>query len=382
MLHSRATAFALSLALAGPALSQGQDEQEPPAAPPPTPQEEAAAAEPPAVEPPPPAEVAAGPAQGPGADRAFDWNRPDTLPPAGVRRYQDVPAGQWMFQLRYEHADRGELLDGEDELAPEQVFTDYEVPYTETGTSLTADGVGLELSWGWTDMWTVFLDVPFTSKEMDNVTDTGATYTTESGGIGDVQLGVIGHWLERQGQRGRFNLGLSLPTGSTDEEDKDATGTTVKLPYVMQSGSGTVDFVPGFTYIAQYDGWSWGAAGQWRIHINTNSDGYAPGDRGELDAWIAKRFSRRVGGSARIGASSWGDYHGADPDIDRLASPLNEPGRQGGDRADAALGLNWFLSDDRLRALSLEVGAPLYQWLDGPQLGAEWFLSFGWRHSF
>ena len=44
----------------------------------------------------------------------------------------------------------------------------------------------------------------------------------------------------------------------------------------MQNGSGTYDFLPGFSYVSQYDTWSWGgdawqqAERDWKGHITVN----------------------------------------------------------------------------------------------------------------
>ena len=57
------------------------------------------------------------------------------------------------------------------------------------------------------------------------------------------------------------NVGLSFPTGSINERDKNpmSMGNNVRLPYPMQNGSGTYDFLPGLTYIGKQEVWSWGA---------------------------------------------------------------------------------------------------------------------------
>ena len=53
---------------------------------------------------------------------------------------------------------------------------------------------------------------------------------------------------------------------------------------------------------------------------------------------------------------------------------------QGGSRIDLALGLNIWQAESGLR-FAIEAGTPLYQDLDGPQLGTEWFLTTGFQIS-
>ena len=37
---------------------------------------------------------------------------------------------------------------------------------------------------------------------------------------------------------------------------------------------------------------------------------------------------------------------------------------------------------DQLHRVAIEVGAPVDEWLDGPQLSSEWMATVGWQLSF
>ena len=67
-------------------------------------------------------------------------------------------------------------------------------------------------------------------------------------------------------------IGLSFPSGSLTEQDKTPAsgGTTVRLPYPMQIGSGTYDFLPGLTYTGSRSAYSWGAQARGEIRMNEN----------------------------------------------------------------------------------------------------------------
>jgi hypothetical protein len=53
-----------------------------------------------------------------------------------------------------------------------------------------------------------------------------------------------------------------------------------------------------------------------------------------------------------------------------------DPDARGGSRLDLSLGLSFWDTETGAR-FAVEAGAPVYQKLDGPQLGTEWFLSAG-----
>jgi hypothetical protein len=53
-----------------------------------------------------------------------------------------------------------------------------------------------------------------------------------------------------------------------------------------------------------------------------------------------------------------------------------DPDTQGGSRVDLALGLNLWHTGNGAR-FAIEAGVPVYQNLDGPQLGTEWFMTTG-----
>ena len=80
---------------------------------------------------------------------------------------------------------------------------------------------------------------------------------------------------------------------------------------------------------------------------------------------------------------AWGNIDGQDETLVVAPSvvPTADPNRRGGSRIDLAVGLN-VKTPLQGHRLALEAALPVYQNLDGPQLGAEWFLTAGWQFSF
>jgi hypothetical protein len=182
------------------------------------------------------------------------------------------------------------------------------------------------------------------------------------------------------------NLGVSLPTGALDKADvtpASAPGAAV-LPYPMQLGSGTVDLMPGATYLGQTPDWSWGAQGLVTIRLGENERDYRLGHRGMGTGWVARRFSDWFSASARLQGSVWGDVHGADAGLNPKMVPTADPDLRGGRRLDTGFGINVEVANGALagQRLAFEFITPVWQDLDGPQLETDWALAVGWQYAF
>ena len=75
--------------------------------------------------------------------------------------------------------------------------------------------------------------------------------------------------------------------------------------------------------------------------------------------------------------NGWGDVDGADVDLNPMMVPTADPDLRGGRRLDVALGLDAYLPfggvNEGVR-VGFEAGLPARQWLDGPQLGNDFYL--------
>ena len=107
------------------------------------------------------------------------------------------------------------------------------------------------------DYLTLMATAPYIKKEMDHETTAGVRFTTRSEGIGDIEVKGIYTFYGEPDDKHRlmFAGGFSFPTGSIDRKDIQANPAQgqQKLPYPMQLGSGTVDFLPGLTYLGEVE---------------------------------------------------------------------------------------------------------------------------------
>jgi len=127
-------------------------------------------------------------------------------------------------------------------------------------------------SWSSSDRLTVQVSfVAFKDIERDYVANDGTRFEMDNDGVGDIA--VVAYWRTfRQGRHQFYLQGrFSLPSGKTDEDSSTPFGNW-RLPYCMQIGSGTVDFLPGIVYMGQAQFFSWGASATGTLHIAENSE--------------------------------------------------------------------------------------------------------------
>jgi hypothetical protein len=159
-----------------------------------------------------------------------------------------------------------------------------------------------------------------------------------------------------------------------------------QMPYNMQLGSGTFGILPVVTYIKQYRGISVGSQAKATINLGINSRGYALGNQYGLTSWVAYECLKWLSFSTRFEFSYTDKIYGYDPDI--ALSMNNDPSANaknyGGQTANVLAGLNLYTPKGRLKGnrLSVEMGAPFYQNLNGIQSAQRLVLYTGWSVAF
>ena len=323
--------------------------------------------------------------------------------PIGVMGDHRHSKGEWMLSYRYMRMDMAGNRDGTDAISPDEIVTS--VPNRFAGQpmmpptlrvvpeNMTMNMHMAGVMYGLTDRITLMGMVNWLSNEMDHITYQGGMgtnrlggFTTESEGFGDTSLTAIiglddGSDPDRQVN---LNVGFSLPTGSTTETSQVLTPMnmtpTLRLPYPMQLGSGTVDFKPALTVRKHSGQWSFGAQGAAVFPLGNNDEGYSRGDRYEVTSWIAYEAQPWISVSARLKGVSQSEIDGVDRAIMTPAQTA-DPDNYGGETLEALAGVNLVGQSGALRGhrLALEVGLPLYRDLNGPQLETDMTFTLGWQ---
>ena len=239
--------------------------------------------------------------------------------------------------------------------------------------------------------WSVL--VPYIIQETDHVANDSlptigpdfARFIIRSEGIGDVTINPSFVAYNKKGHTVTLHTGFSLPFGSiTEVGDSPAPETSNQLPYTMQIGSGTFDYLPGITYVRSGGQTRWGAQALATLRMGKNDRGYALGDRISLSAWVRTRVLDWLEPSVTVSAQAWGRIDGVDKDFSRFVggffpATVTDPSNFGGEKITVTGGLR-FIGQDQLVNQSLEVsfGAPVYQRLNGPQPREVWRASVSW----
>lgn len=331
-------------------------------------------------------------------------NRPDSHAPIGVMADHTHKAGQVMFSYRFMHMDMGGSRIGADSVTSDTIATTVPNRFSgRPGQPPTLRVVPLEMRtdmhmlgvmYAPVDQVTLMAMGSYVSREMSHRTYQGGMgsnvlggFDTKTDGIGDVSLAAIVPLKKGHGFEFNAKAGVSVPTGSTTETGTVLTPMAMqpelRLPYAMQNGSGTWDVLAGTTMMGRTGNWGWGAQYAATIRTGTNDQGYRLGDRHMATAWISHKHAPWISTSIRIAGTSTGRIGGIDPQI---VAPVQtaDPDNYGGERIDIALGANLIATGGSLKGyrLGIELGTPLYQDLNGPQMEGDWMFMLGIQKAF
>lgn len=308
-----------------------------------------------------------------------DHARPDSHAPIGVMGDHLMREGEVMLSYRYMRMEMDGNRDGTDRV-------DVPLPgYMVSPLAMDMEVHMFGAMYAPDDKLTLMLMLPYTSISMDHrVNMNSKEFTTEANGIGDVKLTATYGLFAEPGIDFLFNLAVSAPTGSIDEQDRTTGPNEVHLPYPMQLGSGTWDFIPGLTFVQTKADWSWGAQALYTIRTGSNDNGYTLGNRLEATTWVAKRLAKSTSLSVRIKAMDWDNIDGSDDKLmlPPTAVPTADPNLRAGKRVDALVGINFVPMALTSLRLAAEAGAPIYQSLEGPQLETDLVFTLGAQYTF
>jgi len=307
-----------------------------------------------------------------------------------------------MLSLRQMSMEMDGIRSASQAVAPDSVFASN---YTVTPTSMSMDMTMLGAMYAPSDDYTLMAMISHREIEMDHLifgmaaplialNDGSREFTTSSSGLGDLKFSAIMPLSSSEGESWRWILGLSLPTGSIDEQDliPGPGGRQQRLmPAPMQLGSGTLDLLAGLGVSEKLEHWSWGAQADGVLRAYENDRDYRLGDELSASGWIAKPLGDSLSASLRLNYKLSGKMKGTQEGIGQ--NPPFAPSRRtvttafsenyGGEQLDLLLGANLVFQHGPLAGhrLALEISLPLLRDLNGYQLETDRVLAFGWQKS-
>lgn len=316
-------------------------------------------------------------------------SRPDGHAPIAVMVDHTHEQGEIMLSYRYMYMEMVGNRDGTDQLSIAEILdANGQYGFMITPTRMPMQMHMFGVMYAPLDEVTLVGSLPVIDQFMDHVTRSGVAFTTNSANVGDLRLGGMVQLARFGDQSVHASALVAVPIGATDETDVTPASSPnfVLLPYPMQTGSGTVDFIPSLTYLGQTEWWSWGGQATATIRTGTNDNDYTLGNRYSGTFWGARRFSDWVSASARIEGTTWDNIDGADPRLPgpgALVVPTARPDLRGGSRIDVGVGVNVYIRKGLFKAtrLAVEGMLPIYQDLDGPQLETDWIVTAGVQYT-
>ena len=287
--------------------------------------------------------------------------------PTGIMKAHTHAAGEFMISYAAKRMDMHGMMKDSDSVSNADVRSSG--GYMMAPTNMTMDMHMIGAMYGLNDDQTLAIMGQYMFNSMRIKTAT-TTFKTHSEGFGDTHVSIIDN-LNRFGlEKWIVSYGLSLPTGNTGITDNTPMGTNVKLPYNMQMGSGTYDFIGSATYQDEInDQYSYGVQGRTTIRTGTNDEGYRLGNKYETTAWATRHVNDAFNISALLDVSYKGEINGRDHQLNPNMTPTADAHQTEGTVIKAGLAADYRLSNGYSIGARLDI--PVHQNYSGYQLEQE-----------
>ena len=303
--------------------------------------------------------------------------------PAGIMLGFPHHKGEWMLSYRFMQMQSGGMYRSGRPVPDAEVFNQYQ--YLMNPDRMLMQMHMLMAMYGLSDRFTLMamLGYNYNSMQMHmapgtsmhhhmagmSMTSTDPNMSITSASFADPKLWLMYRAYSGSNAQVVLSGGLSLPVGSIRLQGSSTdmyAGS--RLSYCMQAGSGSVEVLPGITYINRGRRFTFSSQATGTLRTNTNSLGYRLGNEAVWNTWLACLLHRNVSVSTRLEAWATEAQYGTDKGLYPGYEPSADASNSGGKRAEAYIGANYNLAglagNYRLAA---EYGLPLYQKYNGLQ---------------
>jgi len=302
--------------------------------------------------------------------------------PIGVMGDHMHKTGEWMVGYRYMQMDMEGNIRGNDSLSPQQVAMQESVMMVPLEMETNMHMLGI--MYAPTDDVTLAVASSYLDKKMKTIMPMGMGMTSEtrSSGVGDIKINALfalGDTASATGsQRWHANLGLSVPTGSIDEE-----ANMGRKGYGMQLGTGTYDAKLGISYAGFESRLGWGGQASTLVALNENKHDYKRKPSYMATAWASYRFVPSLSTSLRIKHEHKGAVSGQDAGM-TMSMTGTDTKNTGRDITSLGLGANFVSSHGIMRGhrFAIEWLKPLHQDVRGVQLEMQDMMTLGYQYAF
>jgi len=311
--------------------------------------------------------------------QSYTWNsdRPDAFASPGIVADRTLAAGEAQVWYRFHDGTIEGIQQGKDEIDGFLLLDFYPIIPLRRQSQIHEGGIAFSPLAG----LTLSARGSWVRYSLDEISD-DALFSTESSGLGDLEVDALVDVYSEGPYRAHVGMGVSIPTGSITEQLVE-NGNVIQLPYLMQTGSGTVDLLPSAAVLAMNEVGSVGLRVRGMIRFMDNDRNYRLPQGVEVAGWGARQLNEYFSVSGGVVFEHTGQMIGRDPDLDRDVSPIEDPSFTGGTFVDLPLGLNLFVRDGRLAGnrFGIEARWPLTQNSEGPQLRRDRRITARWQRA-
>jgi len=309
-------------------------------------------------------------------DHTWTADRPDGSAPGGIFADRPLDQGAIEISASYNKMDLAGVKFETEYLTTDETLGLFEI----APLSLATDLIEFRLGVGLTEDLTLFARTGFISKKREQVTPE-TYFVVESQALADSEVHLLWNAFQEGAVRAHLQAGILVPTGSVDESADVAGIRTGILPYDMQTGAGTIAFMPGAGIQMQNAVGTVGLQAVGRIYVGENDRGWRPGHSAELNGWAAYKLNDYFSATVRARAIGWAAIEQADESLDPFRDPGELASSFGGVRVDVPVGLNIHMPTGPLAGhrLSLEWVSNVHESLDGPWLAADNGFVVTWK---
>jgi hypothetical protein len=263
----------------------------------------------------------------------------------------------WRLDLRYEYINQDQPMAGSDKVVVGQVPRDHDELKTINRNYLGT------LDYTINEQWGVSATAPVSDRFHTHIqSDSGAPEQWDFTRLGDAR--VLGRYQLRSENQEKlslgfygFNFGLKLPTGDRDLRNADGE----RAERTLQPGTGTTDLLLGAYYnqVLPNSGSSWFVQGLVQSPLNSRED-YRPGQRVSFDVGYRYEATEKIGLMIQLNAL----HRGRDSGLQA------EPEDSGGKFLFLSPGISYAVTKS-FQVYGF-IQKPLYQYVNGVQLTADW----------
>ena len=301
------------------------------------------------------------------------------LAPVGVRFGEALDHGALRVGYSWERRRSQGFLAGTRDVTTD--FVRGSLGYNSTPRSLEVTVHTVEIAYAPHPRVTLVAELPFVQAELQRVDAAtpgacnGVRCEFQSEGLGDVRFSMIVPFIRKGVESSQIHVGLDAPTGAFRRQG----GTSLRLPYAAQPGNGTWDLEWGWTYKGEIERFSWGGQAVGRHPVGRNGLDYREGSRFTGRLWGVVRLFSGVDLSLRTEWEKQNEIEGFDRSLRPTVDPLENPELY--DRISITMSPGMSIEIPALggQRIGVEVGIPVYQDVDGPQLERDWTITTAWR---